>query len=359
MTEFTKLRSSPRRRGPSGVRQTTLGSRLRGNDDIQYRRVTHSCNFQDNARRRGHLRLHRDRRGFGRLRGRRAAQRKRPSPCPAAGSRRQGSQRLDPRADGILEALRQCAIQLDVRNRARGRAAGQGAVSAARQSAGRHQLDQRHVVHTRSPGGLRRLAAPRLHRLGLEQRAPLLQDVRGSGARPERFPWHRRSASRLESSVPAEAGGALDCRGDRGGIARERRFQRWRAGRRRAFPEHDQPAPPLEHCGCLSRSRAQPAESHDRNQRARHAHPDRESRRRRRCLRCQWRRAHRPRAQRGDRLRRRVQFAAIAAAVGARAGPAAATARHPGDPRHAGRRRRSAGPFLLSAFNSAARSRSR
>ena len=97
----------------------------------------------------------------------------------------------------------------------------------------------------------------------------------------------------------------------------------------------------------------------DRHQRARHAHPDRESRRRRRCLRCRWRCAQRPRAQRGDRLRRRVQFAAIAAAVGARAGPAAATARHPRDPRHAGRRRRSAGPFLLSAFNSAARSRSR
>ena len=40
------LPSSPRRRGPSGFRQTTLGSRFRGNDDIQDRRVTHFRNTQ-------------------------------------------------------------------------------------------------------------------------------------------------------------------------------------------------------------------------------------------------------------------------------------------------------------------------
>ena len=132
------------------------------------------------------------------------------------------------------------------------------------------------------------------------------------------------------------------------------------AGRSRAFPEHDQPAPPLEHRGCLSRSRRATGRT-SRSQPTRTPRAilieNRRGRRRRLC--CQWRRAHRPRAQRGDRLRRRVQFAATAAAVGARTGPAAATVRHPGDPRHAGRRCRSAGPFLLSAFNSAARSRSR
>ena len=32
----TRLASSPRKRGPSGVRQTTLDSRFRGNDDMGF-----------------------------------------------------------------------------------------------------------------------------------------------------------------------------------------------------------------------------------------------------------------------------------------------------------------------------------
>jgi len=35
-----KLSSSPRKRGPSGVRQETLGSRFRGNDDLRYCRLS-------------------------------------------------------------------------------------------------------------------------------------------------------------------------------------------------------------------------------------------------------------------------------------------------------------------------------
>src|SRR6266404_9954657 len=40
VTSSTNLTSSPRRRGPSGVRQKTLDSRLRGNDEIENPGVT-------------------------------------------------------------------------------------------------------------------------------------------------------------------------------------------------------------------------------------------------------------------------------------------------------------------------------
>ena len=74
-------------------------------------------------------------------------------------------------------------------------------------------------------------------------------------------------------------------------------------------------------------------------ERAGNAHPDRERKRRRRDL-CQQRYgAHRPRARRSHRLRRRVQLAAIAATVGHRARRAVAGDGHRGGARPAGGRR--------------------
>ena len=116
--------------------------------------------------------------------------------------------------------------------------------------------------------------------------------------------------------------------------------------------------PPLEHRHRLSASGAQPRQPRGAPECTRHAHPDRERPRRRRHLRQRRRDAHRTRARRGDRLRRRVQFAAIAATVRHRTRRTVAGDGHSGDPRPAGGRQPSAGPFLRSPGVSAAPSRS-
>ena len=110
-------------------------------------------------------------------------------------------------------------------------------VPAARQGAGRHQLDQRHGLYARQPGRLRRVAPARLHRLGLGQRLAVFQEGRGPGAR--RRTSSTASAGRCASPTSRCAGSSPSigrCRG-RGRAARQRRFQRRRAGRRRPFPD--------------------------------------------------------------------------------------------------------------------------
>ena len=57
------------------------------------------------------------------------------------------------------------------------------ALSAARQGAGRHELDQRHGLHARHAGRLRPVAPARLRGLGLGQRAALFQEGGESAAR--------------------------------------------------------------------------------------------------------------------------------------------------------------------------------
>ena len=56
-------------------------------------------------------------------------------------------------------------------------------VSAARQGAGRHQLDQRHDLHARQSRRLRRVAPARLRRLGLRLRPAVFPQGRGQRAR--------------------------------------------------------------------------------------------------------------------------------------------------------------------------------
>ena len=101
------------------------------------------------------VRFHRDRGRLGRLSGRGAAQRKRQVPGLAARSRRPRPQSVDSYPTRVYEDLHRPARQLDVRKRARAAAQRPHAVPAARQGAGRHQLDQRHGLYARHPGRLR------------------------------------------------------------------------------------------------------------------------------------------------------------------------------------------------------------
>ena len=166
------------------------------------------------------LRLHRRRRRLGRLRDRRAAQREPEASRAAARGGPEGFEPVDPHADGLRQALRPSQAQLDVRERARARIAEPHDVPAARQGAGRHQLDQRHGLYARQPGRLRRVAAARLHRLGLGQHPALFQEGRRPGARPQRGARRRRAAARLRASGALEAGRAFCRRRDRGRACR-------------------------------------------------------------------------------------------------------------------------------------------
>ena len=76
----------------------------------------------------------------------------------AAGSRRAGQQSVDPHSARLHQDVYRPAGQLDVRQRARAGAQRPHPLPAARQGAGRHQLDQRHGLHARHPDRLRRLA---------------------------------------------------------------------------------------------------------------------------------------------------------------------------------------------------------
>ena len=117
-----------------------------------------------------------------------------------------------------------------------------------------------------------------------------------------------------------ELADAFDRRRGRGRAAAQRRFQRWRAGRRRAVPEHDQPQAALEHRDGLSAAGAAPRQPDDPHQRARdpHRHRGRPGERRRVPVRRGS--ACGAGARRNHRLRRRLRLAATAAIVGARPG---------------------------------------
>ena len=84
---------------------------------------------------------------------------------------------------------------------------GRVTVPAARQGAGRHQLDQRHGLYARQRRRLRRMAPARLRRLGLRFACcPTSSKRRGPGARRRRIPRHRRAAEGVRPSLAADAG---------------------------------------------------------------------------------------------------------------------------------------------------------
>ena len=130
-----------------------------------------------------------------------------------------------------------------------------------------------------------------------------------------------------------------------GGLAAHRRFQRAEPGRRRLFPAHHAQRAALVDRARLSQAGAPPAQSARGVERADHAHPVRGPPRGRRRIRPGRRDASGARQRRGDPRGRRVQLAATAAAVRRRTGRPVAAARHRGGRRHAGRRRRPAGPL--------------
>ena len=215
---------------------------------------------------------------------------------------------------------------------------------AARQGAGRHVRDQRHDVHARQPPGLRRLAPARPRRLGLRERAALLQAGGGPRLPPRRLSRQRRprSASTAPPRKPALRRLSRGLRGD--GPAAQRRFQRRGAGRRR-------PAGFLRRPGAPGSTRAMPSS-------CRYASGPT-------CAWCcapTWRScssragaasaspgagraaARDSRTPRGDPLRRRDQLPPDAAALRRRRAGASALPRHRRGPGEPGRRPQPAGP---------------
>ena len=115
-------------------------------------------------------------------------------------------------------------------------------VPAARQGAGRHQLDQRHGLHARQPGRLRRVARSAAAPAGTGTAScPISRRPRTRSAAPTRRTASAARCGVCDHPVRWELAEHLDRRGGRGRPAAQQRFQQRRAGRRRAFPEHDEP----------------------------------------------------------------------------------------------------------------------
>ncbi len=107
--------------------------------------------------------------------------------------------RVDPHSARVRQALLESESELALHGRA-GREDGKPAHRpAARQGAGRHQLDQRAGVRPWPARGLRRLAQSRQRWLGLHGSAAVLPQGRGQPALGERVPRHRRAAMRVRS----------------------------------------------------------------------------------------------------------------------------------------------------------------
>ena len=216
---------------------------------------------------RGNVRLHRHRGGLGRLRGGGARCPKiGPLPGAAAGGRPARQLSLDSRPHRLPQALHPRRLQLEVRERARRRPQRPHLLSAARQDARRHQLAQRHGLHARHAGRLRRLAPARLRGLGLRERAALLPQGRGPGARRERVP-RRRRAAQGERQPLSQRDHRRRYRGGRaGGHPAQRGLQRSDPGWRRLLPVDRRQRSAVERGGRLSEARARPEEPrrHDR-----------------------------------------------------------------------------------------------
>ena len=218
---------------------------------------------------------------------------------------------------------------------------------AARQGDRRLVVDQRASVHPRAGGGLRSLAPARQCGLELHRRAAVLPPRRGSAARRGRTARRRRAALGARRQRRPSAVRCVHRCVRAGGPAAHRRFQRRRAqegagyfqlttrkGRRWSTAR-----------GYLKPARKR-GEPRGGVECADHAHPVRRPPRGRRRVRQGRRDAHRARERRGD-PRRAARSTRRSCLQLSGVGPArsAATARHRGDRRHEGRRRRSAGPL--------------
>ena len=122
---------------------------------------------------------------------------------PAARGRRQGPQPVDPHPGRFLPQHLPPEDHLAVRDRAAGRARRPAPGVAARQGAGRVELDQRADLHPRPAPGFRPVAPARQYRLVLRRRAPVFPPRRTPGARRRPASRRRRPARRLRSARAA------------------------------------------------------------------------------------------------------------------------------------------------------------
>ena len=132
----------------------------------------------------------------------------------------------------------QSTLRLGLQGRARPHTRRARRLHAARQGAGRHQRDQRHVLLARPAGGLRRLGCARLRGLGFRERTPLLQalgEQRERRRRLSRLGW---PALGLQHPHPAPAFRRLSPGLRQSGHQARGRYQHAAAGRRRLRARH-------------------------------------------------------------------------------------------------------------------------
>ena len=123
------------------------------------------------AGRQRHVRLHHRRRRQRRLRAGASSDRVGPPSRPAHRGRRRGPQHLDSHPARLRKTVRQPEGQLALQHGARARAQRSPHHPAARQGAGRIELDQRPALHPRPARGFRPLAPARQCRLEFRGRA--------------------------------------------------------------------------------------------------------------------------------------------------------------------------------------------
>ena len=257
--------------------------------------------------------------------------------------RRARPQSVDPHSLGLRQAGAQPERQLGLRDGARAASQRPAPQLAARQGARRLGLDQRPRVPARRAERLRRLGGPGRQGLGLQGRAALLQAHGAQRPRRRRLSRPGRTDDHLRHQE------ALRQRqGVRGGVhaapvPAQPRFQRraHRRGRHGAAQRAQRLA--LLDGGGLPQAQSQAQEPQADDAHAGAPHPVRgQARDRRRGRGGRHRQAHR-RAARGDRVGRLDQLAGAADELRGRAGCRAASGRHRGASRSAGRRQEPAG----------------
>ena len=181
----------------------------------------------------------------------------------------------------------------------------------------------------------------------LRRSAALLQEVRGSSARRERVARRRRPDQRLRPPDRHELCDAFIASAMTLGIPRNDDFNGATQEGTGYYQATSRNGPALQHRGRLPASRARPHESERRSRCARDENCVRRQTRGRSRIRSSTDKRTKRRGTRSDPLRRHVQLAAAAAALGRGPACAARASRHPGRARCAGRGRGSAGSFLL------------
>ncbi len=251
---------------------------------------------------------------------------------PAGRGRRQGRLPLDSHPGRLPLHPEQSAHRLVPHDRGRARARRARARLSARQGFGRLLLDQRHDLHARPGGRLRPLAPAGLGRLGLGRRAAVLQEVRGPRPRARRGAWGgRRVAGRGDAHLLGDPG-CLPRGGGRGRHPQDHRLQSRRQRGLRLLPGQPAARRALEHGEGVPAAGALAPEPHGPDPRP--GDPDRA----RRAARGRpggppgGRYGPRRGAGRAGARERRDRLAAAPAALGHRAGRAAAgrAASHPG-----------------------------